>query len=124
MPAKPQPKPHAVLTPPTERKSSIPAAERVLMQPLPNESDDQKATRLRALRRERLLRIGDRRVSKAIKDLAAIANLATYKPSAEEVDEIMSALGETCAMVEARLRGVVKSSKTFSLRTIKSGQTA
>lgn len=70
-------------------------------------------------REQKLLRIANRRVPKAIKAISMIGNLAAYKPTQEDVDSIMSALGEMCALVEARLRGNAKQTVGFTLRTVK-----
>jgi hypothetical protein len=83
------------------------------------ETDEQKKVRLATLREENLIRLSTVRVSKAIKSIQLIGNLATYKPTSEDVDAIEEALGVTCVGVVNRLRGGVKATVAFQLRTIK-----
>lgn len=73
--------------------------------PVPVETKEQK-----------LIRLSTARVGKACKAISLIGNLAAYKPTDDDVDKIMEALGGQASSVEARLRGVKKEIQPFSLR--------
>lgn len=64
---------------------------------------------------DKMVRLGNKRVSNTLAKIRLIGNLAAYKPSDAQIDAIMAALGESCAFVEARLRGGRKESYTFTL---------
>lgn len=116
MATKPVSKPTPIAAPKAARKPSIPTGELVLMTAPHGETGDQKTIRLAALRSLRLVRLADKRVPKALKAISAIGNLATYRPTDEEVSVIMDTVHQVCAMTEARLRGQSKAVATFSLR--------
>lgn len=71
---------------------------------------------IKETKEQKMVRLGNKRVERAIGNIRLIGNLAAYKPSEEQIDQIMTALGASCAKVEARLRGQSKESYTFSLR--------
>jgi len=64
---------------------------------------------------QKLIRLSAKRVNKAINDIRLIGNLSTYKPNDAQIDAIMSALGESCAAAEARMRGSKRDANAFSL---------
>lgn len=70
----------------------------------PNETKEQKLSRL-----------ANKRVTLACKYIRLVGNLATYKPSAKQIEKIMLALGESCAAVQNRFEGTRKESVTFRL---------
>ena len=116
MATKPVSKPTPIAAPKAARKPSISPEELRLMTGPDNEPNDRKAARLAQLRSLRLVRLADKRVPKALKAISAIGNLATYRPTDEEVSVIMDTVHTVCAMTEARLRGQSKAVATFSLR--------
>lgn len=63
----------------------------------------------------KLRRIGMERIKKAVNTIRLIGNLAAYKPTDEQIDKIMEALGGACAAIDARLRGTRKSDVDFNL---------
>lgn len=66
-------------------------------------------------REAKLKRLATSRVMKARNGIRLLGNLSAYKPTDADVDKIMQAIGETCAAVEARLRGTRKDSTEFTL---------
>lgn len=66
-------------------------------------------------RAEKLVRLAEKRITKAVNTIRLIGNLAAYKPTDPQVDKMMEALGEACARVDARLRGTRKADEKFSL---------
>ncbi|MDR5730670.1 MAG: hypothetical protein RB191_24940 [Terriglobia bacterium] len=66
-------------------------------------------------REDKLRRLAIKRVNKAVNSIRLIGNLAAYKPTDEQVDKIMEQLGETCARIDARLRGTKKDAAAFTL---------
>jgi len=69
---------------------------------------------------DKLTRLASARVPRACRYILMIGNLAAYKPTDSDVDQIMEALGSACASVENRLRGTKKSVEPFSLRRVAS----
>lgn len=67
-------------------------------------------------RDEKMIRLGEKRVAKAMNSIRLVGNLAAYRPTDKQVDTIMEMLGSTCASVEARLRGTRRDTIHFSLR--------
>lgn len=63
----------------------------------------------------KLSRLGAARVQSATTRIRLVGNLAAYKPTDPQIDKIMTALGEACARVEARLRGTRAETTAFSL---------
>lgn len=63
----------------------------------------------------KLRRIGNDRLKKACNGIRLIGNLAAYKPTDEQIDKIMEALGSSCAAVDARLRGTRRDNVDISL---------
>lgn len=63
---------------------------------------------------QKLVRLANVRVPKAIASINRIGNLASYKPSQEQSARIISALSEAIKSVSARLSGV-KTGSAFSL---------
>lgn len=76
------------------------------------------APRRTETREEILLRLSGPRVEKAVKAISIIGNLAAYKPTSDDVDAIMMALGGACAVAESRLRGGKLTDYSFSLRDL------
>lgn len=72
--------------------------------PVPDETREQK-----------LARLAKARVMKAGNAIRLIGNLCAYKPTAEQVDKIMEALGICCANVDQKLRRVKEGPADFSL---------
>lgn len=66
-------------------------------------------------REQKLVRLANKRVANAIAKITVIGNLAAYKPTGEQIEKIMTALGESCARVQNRLEGTRKDSVTFTL---------
>lgn len=66
-------------------------------------------------REEKLRRLASKRVAAAATKIRLIGNLSAYRPTDEQVDKIMEALGECCARIDARLRGSKKDIDPFSL---------
>lgn len=64
---------------------------------------------------QKLQRLGEKRVAQALSKIRLIGNLAAYKPTDAQVDNIMTALGESCARLEARLRGTRQDSYVFRM---------
>lgn len=72
----------------------------------PNESREQK-----------LIRLANKRVTAACKYIRLIGNLATYQPTALQIQAIERALGESSASTINRLNNVREESITFTLQT-------
>lgn len=89
---------------PRGRKALTPAEKAAREEFLKSESKEDK-----------LIRLANPRVTKAVKAIAAVGKLAAYKPSDAQIDKIEQALGETCAAVVMRLRGTRKESFTFNI---------
>jgi two-component sensor histidine kinase len=69
-------------------------------------------------REDRLIRLAHARVKKAMNAIRLIGNLSAYKPTDEQVDAIMEALGDSCARIDARLRGTKKDVVPFTLTRV------
>lgn len=67
---------------------------------------------------QKLVRLTNARMSKVLKGIYLLGNLASYKPTSSDVDTIMTALGEACGHVEGRLRGAKSASSPFTLRHV------
>lgn len=84
--------------------------------PLTPEQKEARAAVLKAETKEdKLRRMAKARVTKAVNVIRLIGNLAAYKPTEEQTDKIMEAIGSMCAAVEARLRGVKRDDKPFTI---------
>lgn len=66
-------------------------------------------------REEKFRRLANRRVPKALNVIRTIGNLAAYKPTDQQTDAIMEALGGACAQLEQRLRMNKPQETTFAL---------
>lgn len=66
-------------------------------------------------REDKLIRLAEARVNAACKRIKLIGNLAAYKPTAAQTEQIMQALGMACANVNNRLDGVKAESIVFSI---------
>ena len=75
-----------------------------------------EVTEIPETKEQKLVRLGGKRVASALQRIRLIGNLHSYKPTDGDIDKIMTALGDACAGVEARLRGTRKESYTFTLR--------
>jgi hypothetical protein len=71
-------------------------------------------------REAKLERLANARVSKTIKAISLVGNLAAYKPTEPEADAILGALTAALQHVAQRLAGVKTTVGPFSLRTYKS----
>lgn len=85
-------------------KKSTPKAKPVTDTSIPKESKEQKVVRL-----------GTKRVNAAITKLRLIGQLATYKPTSEQVDKIEQQIGSSCAAMMNKLRMNRKAEETFTL---------
>ena len=74
---------------------------------IPGESKEQK-----------LFRLTNKRMEKAVKAISLLGNLAAYGPTSTDVDKMMEHLGSVCGGVEARLRGSKTAIQPFSLREV------
>lgn len=72
-------------------------------------------TALKETKEQVLLRLANFRVPKAVKYILYIGNLATYKPTDQDVANIMGALAAACEAVENRLRGAKVTVSDFKL---------
>lgn len=66
-------------------------------------------------REQKLVRLANKRVAAAITKLRLIGNLSAYRPTDEQVDKIMEAIGSSAAAVESRLRIKRQSEDSFTL---------
>lgn len=66
-------------------------------------------------REQKLIRLATKRVVKACRYIRFVGNLSAYKPTDAQIDKMMEALGESCARVDARLRGTRKDDIKFDL---------
>jgi len=64
---------------------------------------------------QKLIRLANYRVTKACKYINYIGNLAAYKPTESQIDKMVEALGQSCARVEARLKGTRSESISFQI---------
>jgi len=114
--------PQAVTAPPAETKTSLPplAESQPINGGVTPAAETPKPVKVRTAvpesKHDALVRLADKRVTKACKCIALVGNLAAYKPSALEIERIEQTLGEACARTINRLNGVRNESITFSLR--------
>lgn len=66
-------------------------------------------------REQKLARLADARVTKAIRYISLCGNLAAYRPTGDDITCIMGALAEACSNVHNRLEGTRRDSITFRL---------
>jgi hypothetical protein len=85
--------------------------------PAPASTAGPTAVPSKETREEKLLKLANKRVPKALNAIRLIGNLAAYKPTEADVTAIEQALGEAVADVLNRLQGGVKVSTAFTLRT-------
>jgi len=78
-------------------------------------TEDSSMVQVVETKAQKMKRLGDKRVAKTLQSIRLIGNLAAYKPTEKQIDEIMTALGSTCAKVEQRLRGTTQESYNFTL---------
>lgn len=84
-------------------------------QPLANARKGRKPVDPDETREQKLARLGNARVTKAIKSIGLVGNLATYKPTDAQIDKIITALAESCQRLDSRLRGTRRESYTFTI---------
>lgn len=63
----------------------------------------------------RLVRLANKRVPRAVKAIALIGNLASYKPTENQTKYILTALSEALETVKARFAGTKQEEKSFTL---------
>jgi hypothetical protein len=63
---------------------------------------------------QKMLRLGNKRVTRALSAIRLIGNLAAYKPTEAQVTAIEEALGTSCLAVVQRLNGTRKEAYTFT----------
>lgn len=75
----------------------------------------QKSESARAQEQEDLRRIGEKRVTKALKQIALVGNLARLRPTPTQQQSIIDALRDAVKAVEARFAGAVEAAESFKL---------
>lgn len=80
-----------------------------------SKKSEQTETAIPETKEQKLSRLAAKRVTKACKYISLVGNLAAYRPTDKDIDKMMEALGQSCAQVEARLRGTRKESFNFTL---------
>jgi hypothetical protein len=83
-------------------------------QPAAALSEAEKQKRVQ-LKQEALKKLATKRVNKVIKMYAGIGNLANYKPTAQQVAIIETALGNAHNLAIKRLKGTAETAGDFAL---------